>query len=135
MKPEKESPKFSNIKVSEEPYQAPYARVSSMEDACTSNTEDGKAQPTAIPVKATETEVAKVHIASSKEFKPERVPETLAKMQIKDSPKGIRRLLKFGKKSHSSGTGDRNVESDNASVNGSEADDVATNAASSSEGN
>ncbi|KAI8012655.1 hypothetical protein LOK49_LG06G02649 [Camellia lanceoleosa] len=61
------------------------------------------------------------------------IPEAVEKPHVKDSPKGFRRLLKFGRKNHSSAGSELSVESDHASVNGSEVDDNATNAASSSE--
>ncbi|KAJ0092676.1 hypothetical protein Patl1_25625 [Pistacia atlantica] len=130
---EKELPKFSSFGGIEKPYQAPFARVSSLEDPCTSNSEYGKAPPTNIQIVATGTEMVKDHVSDSKSLKLEKIPEVLDKPQTKESSKGFRRLLKFGKKNHSSATSDRNSESDNVSVNGSEADDGVTNVASSSE--
>ncbi|XP_044500034.1 COP1-interacting protein 7-like [Mangifera indica] len=130
---EKESPKFSGINDSEKPYKAPFARVSSMEDPCTTNSEYGRAPATNIQIVATGTETVKAHVSDSKSLKLEKIPEALDKPLIKESSKGFRRLLKFGKKNHSSATSDRNSESDNFSVYGSEADDVGTNLAFSSE--
>lgn len=132
---EKELPKFSGIGDSEKPYKAPFARVSSMEDPCTTNSEYGRAPATNIQIVATGTETVKAHVSDSKSLKLEKIPEALDKPLIKESSKGFRRLLKFGKKNHSSATSDRNSESDNFSVYGSEADDVGTNLAFSSEGN
>lgn len=122
---EKETPKFPSVSVSENPYQAPYARVSSLEDPCTRNSEYGRA-PTSI---VAGTEMVKAHVSDGNNMKLEKIPEVLDKPQTKESSKGFRRLLKFGKKNHSSTTGDRNVDSDNISFIGSEADDVTITAA------
>ncbi|CAK7327272.1 unnamed protein product [Dovyalis caffra] len=124
---EKELPKLSRTHNAEKPYHAPYARVSSMEDPCTENSEYGKAPPTSLQTHSTGTEAIKAHASDLRSSKLEQIPEALEKPLTKESSKGFRRLLKFGRKSHAS---ERNVESDNVSLNGSEADD---NAASSSE--
>lgn len=79
-------------------------------------------------------DAVKALVSDFKDMKLEKIPEERAQAQVKES-KGFRRLLKFGKKNHSTGAGDRNPESDNGSTNGSEADEFASNAASSSEGN
>ncbi|TXG72345.1 hypothetical protein EZV62_000924 [Acer yangbiense] len=128
----KESLKTSSINVSEKQYQAPYARVSSLEDPCTKNSEYGRAPPMTIQTVTTGTDVVKAQVSDSKSLKLEKIPEALDKPQSKES-KGFRRLLKFGKRNHSSSTGDRGAESDNVSFNGSEADDVVTTTASASE--
>ncbi|KAK3190352.1 hypothetical protein Dsin_029913 [Dipteronia sinensis] len=129
---EKESLKTSSINVSEKQYQAPHARVSSLEDPFTKNFEYGRAPPVTIQTVTTGTDVVKAQVSDSKSLKLEKIPEALDKPQSKES-KGFRRLLKFGKRNHSSSTGDRGAESDNVSVNGSEADDVVTTTASASE--
>lgn len=82
----------------------------------------------------TGTETVKALVSDSRNSRLEKIPESLEKPQSKDSPKGIRRLLKFGRKNHSSATGEHNIESDNASNNDSEADDCGTNIGSTSEG-
>lgn len=82
----------------------------------------------------TGTETVKALVSDSRNSRLEKIPESLEKPQSKDSPKGIRRLLKFGRKNHSSATGEHNIESDNASNNDSEADDCGTNVGSTSEG-
>lgn len=64
----------------------------------------------------------KAHVFESRDLKLEKIPEALEKPQVKESSKGFRRLLKLGRKNHSS-SGDHNLESDNISINGSEADD------------
>ena len=71
----------------------------------------------------------------SRGLKLEKIPEVTEKPQVKESSKGFRRLLKFGRKSNGSGAGERNAESDNVSLNGSDADDNGTNPVASSEGN
>ncbi|XP_073287980.1 uncharacterized protein [Primulina huaijiensis] len=57
---------------------------------------------------------------------------TTEKTPVKQ-PKGFKRLLKFGKKNHSSLSADRSVDSECNSVDGAEHDDNARNSASSSE--
>ncbi|KAA8548828.1 hypothetical protein F0562_000512 [Nyssa sinensis] len=128
---EKELPKLSSIRNTETPYQAPYARTSSTEDPCTGNSEYCKAPTSSLDIVTTCVETARAHVSDFKNLKLEKIPENLEKPQVKESSKGFRRLLKFGRKNHSSSAGDRTVESDTASVNGSEADDNATNTASS----
>ena len=124
--------KLPSIKIAEKPYQAPFARNSSLEDPCTENSEYGKAPPTNVEMATTGADTVKALVSDFKDVKLEKIPEE--KAQVKES-KGFRRLLKFGRKSHSTAAGDRHTESDNGSINGSEADEYASNAASSSEGN
>lgn len=122
--------KLPSIKIAEKPYQAPFARNSSLEDPCTENSEYGKAPPTNVEMATTGADTVKALVSDFKDVKLEKIPEE--KTQVKES-KGFRRLLKFGRKSHSTAAGDRHTESDNGSINGSEADEYASNAASSSE--
>ncbi|XVF38482.1 hypothetical protein REPUB_Repub20aG0105900 [Reevesia pubescens] len=130
---EKESSKLTSSSVTEKPYQAPYARVSSLEDPRTEISEYGRAPPTSILAAATESENVRALVADTKNLKLEKIPEVLDKPQVKESSKGFRRLLKFGRKNHSSATSERCIDSDTVSVNGSEADELAANTASSSE--
>ncbi|KAJ4824380.1 hypothetical protein Tsubulata_034889 [Turnera subulata] len=127
--PENEASNLSDV--AEKTYQAPFARVSSIEDPSTRNSEYAKAPMIGLPTVIAGTEAHKTHISDSKTLKLEKIPEALDKSQTKESSKGFRRLLKFGKKSHTAG--DRYGESDNATAYGSEADDSAANVASSSE--
>lgn len=129
----KESANFSSISTSEKPYQAPFARVSSLEDPCTRNTVYGNAQPSSMGSGSVET--AEVHVSDFENLKLEQIPEAFEKPQVKEPSKGFRRFLKLGRKNHSSTAGEQGVESDNASVNGSELGDSATKAASTIEGN
>lgn len=131
----KEPPQFLSTRIAEKPYQAPYAQVSSLEDRCTGNSEYGRTPPSS-EIVTIGTESVKALISDSRNLRLEKIPESLEKPQVKDSPKGLRRLLKFGRKNHSSSSGgEPSMESDNASVNGFEADDAGTNTVSTSEGN
>ena len=105
-----------------------------MEDPFTGNSEYSKAPPVSSEIMTTGTEIVKALVSDSRNLRLEKIPESLEKPQVKESSKGIRRLLKFGRKNHSSATGERNTESDNASVTGSEVDDSGTNSVSTSEG-
>lgn len=69
--------------------------------------------------------MVKARVSDGNNMKLEKIPEALDKPQTKESSKGFRRLLKFGKKNHSSSTGDRNIDSDSISFINSETDDAA----------
>nr|KYP38067.1 hypothetical protein KK1_040714 [Cajanus cajan] len=127
---EKEPSKSSSLSIAGETYHAPYARVSSMEDPSTRNSEYGKATPTSLEAAAIGMETVKAHVYNIGNSTLEKIPEANEKPQVKESSsKGFRRLLKFGKKSHSSAA-ERNTESDNASVEGSEVDEIGTSGSS-----
>ncbi|XP_050371936.1 COP1-interacting protein 7 [Argentina anserina] len=126
---EKETPKFFSNTTVDKPYQAPYVGQSSLEDPCTVNSAYGKALSTSSETMATGTAIVKPYVSESSYLKLEKIPETVEKPQVKESSKGFRRLLKFGRKNHGSSSG----EPDNAGMNGSEADDNGTNTVSSSE--
>ncbi|XP_022760301.1 COP1-interacting protein 7-like [Durio zibethinus] len=130
---EKESSKFTSSSATENPYQAPFARVSSLEDPCTEISEYGRAPPISTQAAATESESVRALVANTKNLKLEKIPEVLDKPQVKESSKGFRRLLKFGRKNHSSATSEHSMDPDSVSVNGSEADELVANTASSSE--
>ncbi|CAI0558825.1 unnamed protein product [Linum tenue] len=121
----KESSRVSNSSVDEKPYQAPFARNSSLEDPCTRNSEYGKAPPTVLlqpPTTTTGTETLRARVSDPMNLKLEKIPEVVDKSEVKESPKGFRRLLKFARKSHAA-TSDRNSEVDNMSIKSFEADD------------
>ncbi|CAL1411030.1 unnamed protein product [Linum trigynum] len=127
----KESSRVSNSSVDEKPYQAPFARNSSLEDPCTRNSEYGKAPPTVLlqpPTTTTGTETLRARVSDPMNLKLEKIPEVVDKSEVKESPKGFRRLLKFARKSHAA-TSDRNSEVDNMSIKSFEADDGVANAA------
>ncbi|KAJ1398939.1 hypothetical protein SESBI_30734 [Sesbania bispinosa] len=127
---EKELSKTSSTCIAEETYHAPYARVSSMEDPSTRNSEYGKAAPTNVETATIGVETVKARVSDIRNSTLEKIPEAIEKPQAKESPKGFRRLLKFGKKSRSSATAGHNTESDNVSIDGSEADEIGINGSS-----
>ncbi|KAE9612078.1 hypothetical protein Lalb_Chr06g0169151 [Lupinus albus] len=143
---EKETSKSSSISIAEETYRAPWALVS-LEDPRTRNTEYGNAVPTrlenAIPTRlenavptrlenaAIRMEIVKAHVSDIRNSTLEMIPEATEKPRIKESPKGFKRLLKLGRKSHSSATAGHNMKSDNVSIDGSEANEIRPNSSSS----
>nr|KJB38391.1 hypothetical protein B456_006G252900 [Gossypium raimondii] len=124
---DKELSKFTSTSVTEKQYQAPLARVSSLEDPCTEISEYDKAPPTSMQVATTDSENVRALVADTKNLKLEKIPEVLDKSQVKESSKGFRRLLKFGKRNHSSARSEHSIDSNN------EADELVANGASSSE--
>lgn len=107
---EKDPPNFA---ASEQLYRAPHARVSSMEDPSTRQTEYGKAQLASSGMLSIAEGAVKAHVPNVK------APE-MGKKQIapekKESSKGLRRLLKFGgKKNHTSSSVDQSVDSESTS--------------------
>ncbi|KAI4318050.1 hypothetical protein L6164_025859 [Bauhinia variegata] len=118
--------KSANTGVDEEAYRPPYARVSSLEDPCMENSDYGKAPPTSLENADNGVETVRAPVSDYRNSTLEKIPEAFEKPQVKES-KGFRRLLKFGRKNHSSATGGRNVELDNVSIDGSEADEIGTN--------
>ncbi|GMJ01987.1 hypothetical protein like AT5G43310 [Hibiscus trionum] len=129
---EKESLKITNSSVTGKPYQAPFGRVSSSEASQNEVLENSRAPPTRLQAAATESESVRARVADSKNLKLEKIPEVSDKPQVKESSKGFRRLLKFGRKNHSSATSKPCIESDSVGVNGSPGDEVVANPASSS---
>lgn len=123
---------FSSIGISEEPFQAPFARVSSIEDPCTRNSEYGRVPASSllsVTSKTTET-----HTSHSENMKFEKNLVGDEKPLIKESSKGFRRFLKMGRKNHSSTAIEQNAEIDNASINEVEQDKDGKIAATSTEG-
>lgn len=104
-----------------------------MEDLCTANSDYAKAPPPNFGTSALDRETVKVQVTDPRTPKLEKIPETLEKDNVKESTKGFRRLLKFGRKKHSSSSADHH-EPDIVSISGSEADDNAVNSAPSGEG-
>ncbi|KAL2486773.1 COP1-interacting protein-related [Abeliophyllum distichum] len=119
----------ANTVTAEKPYQAPYARVSSLEDPCTGNLEYGKALTASSEMVSRVEDTTKARVPVVNSLRVDKNPETSEKTRVKESSKGFRRLLKFGKKNNSTAV-DRSFESDNASI---EHDDNARSTASSSE--
>lgn len=109
----------------EKPYQAPYARVSSIEDPCMIKSDYGKAPPPGLEMAATSTETTTVHVSVGPRQDLVKVSEVAPGKHEKESSKGFRRLLKFGKKN--SAASESNMESDKASLDISVADNNALN--------
>ncbi|XP_038906996.1 COP1-interacting protein 7 isoform X2 [Benincasa hispida] len=122
--------KFSSPSTTEKLYKAPHARVSSFEDPCTRVSEYGKATPSDLESAAKGSETAKAYVPDYGNAQLEKIPEASEKPEVKKSSKGLRLLLKFGRKNQSPATDEHNDESDNISTNGSEANDVGTNSTS-----
>ncbi|XP_057783519.1 COP1-interacting protein 7 isoform X2 [Salvia miltiorrhiza] len=120
---EKDPPNFSSNNASEQPYRAPYARVSSLEDPSTHRTEYGKAPIASSGMLPRAEETLKAHVPDAKALKMERNQAHSEKTSAKESSKGLRRLLKFGKKNHSSSV-DRSVDSECTSADGTEHDNA-----------
>ncbi|KAL1191277.1 COP1-interacting protein 7 [Cardamine amara subsp. amara] len=124
-----ETPKFlTSQSVVEKPYEAPYARVSLLEDPCT--VYSAYSQPPAPSIHSNETvkETVKVLLPEKK------ISEASEKSQAKESTsKGLRKLLKFGKKSQSSSTSEHHSESNNAASNSNEDHEPAVTSATPSE--
>lgn len=117
-----DTPKFANIGGTV--YHAPYARVSSIEDPCTRNMEFVKAPPSSSDIGSTVKEIAKAYAPDVHTVRADNNPEAAERTQVKESPKGFKRLLRFGKKNHTSA----GAESNGASMNSIKQDDSATNA-------
>lgn len=131
---EKDPPNFASITTSEQPYRAPHARVSSLEDPCTRQAEYGKAPLTSSGLLSRAEETVKTHVPVVKALKMEKNQVTSEKTSVKESSKGLRRLLKFGKKNHASSSVDQSVDSECTNGDGIEHDDNARTMASTSEG-
>nr|GMD81637.1 COP1-interacting protein 7 [Ipomoea batatas] len=128
-----ETPKFASIDPAVRPhYQAPYARVSSIEERCTGYSEYAKAPPANSELASVEP-APKAYVDDAKTVTVYNIQEGSEKAQVKEPSKGFKRLLKFAKKSQSSISGDRTLESDSNSAVGLKQDDNATSIASSSE--
>ena len=111
--------------VTENFYQAPYARATSLEDPAASNLGYTGAPNVQSELASIHTESVKARISNFSDL----IDQTneSEKPRSKES-KGFRKLLKFGRKSHSSASGEGNMDSD-----GSVADDQ-TEAGSSNDG-
>lgn len=128
---EKDPPSVANITMTEKPYQAPYARVSSLEDPCTHHSEYGKAPLASLEVLSRAEETVKTRVPDVKAFKVETKKVTPEKTLVKETSKGLRRLLKFGKKTTSSV--DQSVDSECSGGTGIKHHENARKTASTSE--
>ncbi|KAG8373191.1 hypothetical protein BUALT_Bualt12G0145400 [Buddleja alternifolia] len=130
---EKSPTDFANVTSAEKPYQAPYARVSSLEDPCTRRSDYGKAPSASSELLSRAEEPVKAHVPDAKALKMDKNQATSEKTSVKEPSKGISRLLKFGKKNHASSSVDQSVDSECTSGDGVENDNNAKKLASTSE--
>ncbi|KAK6161255.1 hypothetical protein DH2020_004636 [Rehmannia glutinosa] len=132
--PEKNPPNFANITTAEKPNQDPSACVSSVEDPCTGHLECGKAPHVSSEPMSRVDKTVQEHVPHRKTLKMDQNSVISDKKIPKESSKGLRRLLKFGKKNHTSSLVNQSFDSDCMSIDGTERDDNARNTASTSEG-
>lgn len=121
---------ITSNRVAEETYCTPYSRGSLLENRCTRNSEHGKAPPASLETASIGMETFRAHASETRNSTLAKIPEVNENPQVKESPKGLRRLLKIGRKNHSAANG-RNMESNHANVNGSEANEIGVNGSSS----
>ncbi|WOL16743.1 hypothetical protein Cni_G25531 [Canna indica] len=124
-----EPPKSSDLNETAKSYEAPYARVTSLEEPVTDhleNYDDG--------VPASEFEMPTVHAERNtlhmSSFENSSLEDQIH--EIHDKPrsketKGFRKLLKFGRKSHSPASGEGTLDSDASSVDDQTVSAVITN--------
>ncbi|XP_010494311.1 PREDICTED: uncharacterized protein LOC104771477 [Camelina sativa] len=110
-----ETPKFlTSQSIIAKPYEAPHARVSSLENPCTVYSDCSQAPPPSLYSNESEQETVKVLVPEKK------ISEASEKSQTKESAsKGLLKLLQFGKKSQSSSTSEHQTDS-NSAVNSNE---------------
>ncbi|KAK9724287.1 hypothetical protein RND81_05G061300 [Saponaria officinalis] len=125
--PEEVSPNVPNVGTAEEPYQAPYARVSSTEDRCMAESEYGKALPTSLFTAAAGAQTTTVLVSNDQRQESSISQAASGKHQRKESSKGFKRLLMFGKR-NSAGS-ESSIELDKATSSG--VDDTALRGSSS----
>ncbi|KAL5066888.1 hypothetical protein RYX36_017775 [Vicia faba] len=127
----KESSKSSSTstRVAEETYRASYSRGSLLESRFTRNSEHGKAPPASLETASIGVETFRAHASETRNSTLAKIPEVNENPQVKESPKGLRRLLKFGRKNHNASNG-RNMESNHAIIDGSEANEIGANGSS-----
>ncbi|XP_027936681.1 COP1-interacting protein 7-like isoform X3 [Vigna unguiculata] len=99
---EKEPTKSSSIHITDKTYHSPHVRVSSLEDCSTQSSEYGKAPSASFDSASIGTETFRSRVSDSRNSTLEKIPEVIEKPQVKESSKGLKRLLKFGRKNHDS---------------------------------
>lgn len=131
---ERDPPNFASITTDGKPYQAPHARISSLEDPCTHKSDYGKAPLVGTePLPRAEDKV-RTRVPNVKALQMDKHQVASDKTSVKDSPKGLRRLLKFGKKSRTSSSMDQSFDSDCTTGDGFEHGDSLKKMASTSQG-
>ncbi|KAK8956356.1 hypothetical protein KSP40_PGU008633 [Platanthera guangdongensis] len=116
--PKDESERFSDRTVSGNLYRAPYTRASSLEDPATRNFRYADGQPVLNTEKTAtgiQTTKADVHNTTDLCLLVDQLDETQEKARNKES-KGLKKLWKFGRKGHNSGSGDGNLDSNGSFV-------------------
>ncbi|KAL2230093.1 UNVERIFIED_CONTAM: COP1-interacting protein 7 [Sesamum indicum] len=129
---EQDPPNCAHITVAEKPYRDVSTHNSSVEDPCIGQASCGKAPQVSSEMVA-RVETVKAHASNIKTLKMDKNP-VVERSLSKEPSKGLRRLLKFGKKNHTSSYVDQSIDSECTSVDGTEHDDNARNTASTSEG-
>ncbi|KAI3469786.1 hypothetical protein Pfo_026449 [Paulownia fortunei] len=130
---EKDPPNFANVTAAEKTYQDPSARVSFVEDPCTGQLECGQAFQVSSELMSRVDKTVKAHVPYAETLKVDKDPVNSEKTLAKESSKGLRRLLKFGKKNHTSSSVDQSFDLDCTCVDDTEHNDNARNTASPSE--
>ncbi|PIN00795.1 hypothetical protein CDL12_26701 [Handroanthus impetiginosus] len=130
---EKDPADFVNFAATEEPYQDPSGLVS-MENPCAGQLACGKTLKVKSELISRVEETVKAHFPEEKAPKMDKNLVTTEKTLTKEPSKGLRRLLKFGKKNHTSLSVDQSFDSECTGTDGAEHDDNARNTASTSEG-
>ncbi|KAM3282084.1 hypothetical protein P3S67_025729 [Capsicum chacoense] len=102
-----------------------------MKDPCTKNLEFVRAPLLSSYTGSTVKEIAKAYAPDIHTVRVDNNSEVVEMTQAKESSKGLKHLLRFGKKNHNSA----GAESNGASMNSIKQDDNATNAFMPSEGN
>ncbi|KAL9240297.1 hypothetical protein vseg_014535 [Gypsophila vaccaria] len=115
---EEVSPDLPNVGIAEEPYQAPYARVSSTEDRCMVESEYGKALPTSIFEATAGVQNTTVLVTDGQRWDSQAASR---KHPRKDSSKGFKRLLMFGKRYSAGSESSIELDTSGSSVAGDNA--------------
>ncbi|XP_074582867.1 uncharacterized protein LOC141839102 [Curcuma longa] len=115
--PGNDPPKFSGSTLIEKPHQDPVAKLSSFEDPITTVSDyNGGLSATEFETVAMHAENPMVHVSTFEiPDSGHQTHETHEKPRSKET-KGIRKLLKFGRKSHSSTSAEGNLDSDASSL-------------------
>ncbi|KAL9264350.1 COP1-interacting protein 7-like protein [Drosera capensis] len=105
------------------PTPTPYAQLSSLEDPCTTNSEYAKAPPTRLQIHEATVTPSVIHTPVSPRQKIEIISDASEQTMVKDSSKGLKALLKFGKKHHASVTIESQGEPDKPDLDFSSTND------------
>ncbi|CAN6479517.1 unnamed protein product [Victoria cruziana] len=100
------SSKFPRVILNEVQYQAPHARKSSLEDPCAGNSEYSKALPLISEVSVAEGS-GRAHVLESSWSSPSKPTVDGSERSSGKESKGFKRLLKFGRRSHGSASGEK----------------------------